>query len=101
MAPGAAEEGAKVASGFIEALKGQPAVLALMVANFSLLVFMFYALHGAGKFREQMMNQVFENSNRIHEMIQQRAVVCPPSTRSELEHKPVDLHLEQPHKQVE
>ena len=84
MAPGAVEEGAKVAGGFIEALKGQPAVLALLVANFSLLIFMFYALHGAGKFREQMMTQVFENSNRIHDMMQKRAVACPPGTRSEM-----------------
>jgi hypothetical protein len=74
---GPAEEAGKVAGGFIEALKGQPALLAMMVANFALLAFMFYALHGAAKYREAMMQQVFDNSTKIHELLQHRAVGCP------------------------
>ena len=74
---GPVEEAGATARGFIEALKGQPAVLALMVANFGLLLFIFYALSGAAKFRETLMNQVFQNTSRIHDMMQQRSVACP------------------------
>jgi hypothetical protein len=77
---GPVEEAGATARGFIDALKGQPAILALMVANFGLLLFIFYALHGAAKFREQLMTQVFQNTSRIHDMMQQqqtRSVPCP------------------------
>ena len=80
---GPIEEGAKVAGGIIEALKAQPAVLALSLANLALLIFIFYALHQAGKFREVLMNQVFQNTQRIHDVITQRSVQCPPCPRSE------------------
>jgi hypothetical protein len=74
---GPAEEAGKVAGGFIEALKGQPAVLALSVANLALLVFIYYALHGSAQFRDQLTQRVFDNSNKIHELLQQRSVACP------------------------
>ena len=77
---GPVEEAGATARGFIDALKDQPAVLALMVANFGLLLFIFYALSGAAKFREQLMNQVFQNTARIHDMMQQqqqRSIPCP------------------------
>jgi hypothetical protein len=54
--------------------------LALTIANFALLAFIFYALHAAGKFRETLLNQVFANTARIHEMVQQRSVPCPSGT---------------------
>jgi hypothetical protein len=75
--PGAVEEGAKVAGGIVEALKGQPALLAMMLANFALLIFIFYALHSGAQYRETLVKQVFENSNKIHELLQQRSVPCP------------------------
>jgi hypothetical protein len=74
---GAAEEGVKVAGGIVEALKSQPALLAMMVANFALLGFMFYALNSAAAYRESMMKQVFDNSTKIHELLQHRAIGCP------------------------
>jgi hypothetical protein len=79
MAPGALEEGGKAANSFIEALKGQPAVLAMIVANFALLIFIFYALSGAATYREQLVKQVFDNSKQIHELLQRRSVDCPPA----------------------
>jgi hypothetical protein len=54
-------------------------VLALMAANFALLIFMFYALHGAATYREQLVKQVFDNSKQIHELLQRRSVDCPPT----------------------
>jgi hypothetical protein len=44
----------------------------------ALLVFMFYALHSAAKFRETLVSQVFANTQTIHSMLSQRAVACPP-----------------------
>jgi hypothetical protein len=77
MNPGAIEEGAKVAGGFIEALKGQPAVLALSVANMALLVFIFYALHLSAKYRETLVSQVLANSQSINDIVRSRSVACP------------------------
>jgi len=74
---GPVEEAGATARGLIDALKAQPAVLALTIANFALLAFIFYALHSAGKFRETLLNQVFANTARIHDMMQQRSVACP------------------------
>ena len=78
MSPGAVEEAGQTARGVVDALKGQPAVLALTLANFALLAFIFYALHSAAKYRETLINQVLTNSTRIHELMQNRAVPCPP-----------------------
>jgi hypothetical protein len=77
MNPGPVEEAGKVASGIVDALKAQPSVLALTLANMALLVFIFYALHSGAKFRETMMQQVIDNSTAIHELLKQRSVACP------------------------
>lgn len=82
---GPVEEAGATARGLIDALKAQPAVLALTIANFALLAFIFYALHSAGKFRETLLNQVFANTARIHDMMQQRSTACPPCPRSEID----------------
>jgi len=66
---GPVEEGAKVASGIVDALKAQPAVLALTLANFALLVFIFYALHQAASYRQKMLDQVFENGRELQQLL--------------------------------
>jgi hypothetical protein len=78
---GPVEEAGSTARSLIDALKAQPVVLALMVMIFGLLLFQFYALHGAGKFRETLINQVFQNTATIHEILKQRSVTCPDRTR--------------------
>jgi hypothetical protein len=80
MNPGAVEEGAKVATGIVDALKAQPAMLALILVNFGMLLFIFYGLHSAATFREKMFGQVLDNTARIHAVMQSRAVACPPTT---------------------
>ena len=40
---------------FVDALKTQPALLVLSVSNFALLVFIFYALHGAAVARSEII----------------------------------------------
>ena len=74
------EEVGSTARGIVDALKAQPAVLALSIAQMAMLAFLFYALAGAAEFRQQMFTQVVENSNRIHEILSQRAISCPDPT---------------------
>jgi hypothetical protein len=68
----------KVATSLIDSLKAQPALLALIIMQIALLVFIFFALSSAAKFRENMMMQVFDNTKTIQDIIQRRAVACPP-----------------------
>ena len=77
MNPSVPEEVGATARGLIDALKAQPAVLALTVALMVLLLFIFYAMHEAASFRDKLITQVLENSAAIHTMLQQRAVSCP------------------------
>jgi hypothetical protein len=69
MNPGPTEEAGQTARTFIEALKGQPAVLALSIANFALLAFIFYALQQAATFRQKLLDQVFQNGKEINQLI--------------------------------
>ena len=60
MSPGPVEEAGQTARSFIEALRQQPATLALIIANISLLVFIFYALAKGAEFRDQSLKNQFE-----------------------------------------
>jgi hypothetical protein len=48
----------------VDALKTQPAVLALTVANLALLLFIYHGLAGAAANRETLIRQVFEAVQR-------------------------------------
>ena len=70
MSPGGAvEETAKVATGIVDALKAQPAVLALSLAQIAMLVFMFYALFKAAEFRNDLIKQQFEFAHKTTELL--------------------------------
>jgi len=59
------EEGAKVASGFIEAMKREPLALALVVMNLSLLV-LFYILM---THREREIELIYADKKEVREML--------------------------------
>jgi hypothetical protein len=65
MTPGPVEEVGQTARSFVDALKGQPAVLALIVANAAMLVFMFYALSKAAQFRDNLLTQQFNYQREV------------------------------------
>jgi hypothetical protein len=71
----------EVAAAVVDALKTQPAVLALTIANLALLGFIYYALAGAAETRGQLVAQILANSSAIHEMLSQRAIACPDPGR--------------------
>lgn len=85
MNPGPVEELGHVAGGIVDALKAQPAVLALTVANLGMMVFIFYALHSAAGFRDTMLKQSAEERAQVNDLLS-RCVVVP---RTELPAEPI------------
>jgi hypothetical protein len=69
MNPGPVEEAGQTARSFVDALKGQPAVLALIVANAAMLVFMFYALSKAAQFRDNLLTQQFNYQREVSQLL--------------------------------
>jgi hypothetical protein len=69
VSPGITEETGKVATGIIDALKAQPAVLALTLGNLAMLVFIFYALHAAANFRDALIKQQFDYQREVVQLI--------------------------------
>ena len=74
---GPSEEIGATLRSLIDGLKAQPAVLGLSLMVLALLVFLFYALEGAAKFRERLIDQVLANSTSIQELLKSRAISCP------------------------
>jgi hypothetical protein len=76
------EEGSKVATGFIDALKKEPLSLALVLMNVALLVFFYVLLTTVSKQREHEIGLLYADKKEVREMLS-RCVV--PDRRSELE----------------
>jgi hypothetical protein len=69
MNPGVTEEVGQTTRSFIDALKSQPATLALILANGAMLVFMFYALNKAGQFRDNLLTQQFTYQREVSQLL--------------------------------
>ena len=69
MNPGPVEEAGATTRSFFEIMRGQPATLALIVANAAMLVFMFYALSRAAEFRDNLLKQQFDYQHRVTELL--------------------------------
>lgn len=69
MNPGPAEEIGSTARGLIDALKAQPAVLALSLAQIAMLLFLFYAMHAAAQFRDTMIKGQLEESRHVNDLL--------------------------------
>ena len=66
----------------IDSLKKSPALLALTVVDLVLVAFIFYALRGAGEFRDKMLAQQFELQKHFNELLSK--CVVPDKSRAEL-----------------
>jgi len=66
---GPVEEAGATARSFIEALKGNPATLALVIANVGMMIFIFYALAKGGEFRDKMLAQENEFAKHVTELL--------------------------------
>jgi len=77
MNPGPVEEAGQTARSFFEVMRQQPATLALIVCNFALLVFIFYALYKAGEFRDNLIKSQFEYQREISGLLAKCVVPEP------------------------
>ena len=69
MNPGATEEAAKAAGGFIEAMKSQPLSLALVVMNIGLLGFLYYSNVQAHAERALETKLLYENRSEVGKLL--------------------------------
>jgi hypothetical protein len=65
MNPGVGQEAGETARGFITAMKEQPALLALIVANFAMIIFVFYLFNSNNKAWEQVNNYRIEVGKEV------------------------------------
>lgn len=88
---GIGEEGAKVATGFIEALKNEPISLALVLMNICLLGFFYFLLTTVSNQREREINLLYADKKEVRELLSK--CVVPNDRRSDnlLENIPNDL----------
>ena len=80
----------QIALEIINALKGSPGMLVLLLTDIALLIFIFYALHGSASYRENLIKQVLDNSKHIHDLMQTRSLPCGPQLQSD-ESRPAKL----------
>ena len=77
MNPGVTEEVGQTTRSFFDAMKSQPATLALIICNFALLIFIFYALYKAGEFRDNLIKSQFEYQREISALLAKCVVPEP------------------------
>jgi hypothetical protein len=77
---GAVEEGAKLAGGFMDALKREPLSLALVFMNLALLGFFWLILNAVAAQREREVNLMYEDKKEVRELIA-KCVVPPAADR--------------------
>jgi hypothetical protein len=82
MSPGPVEEAGKVAGGFLDTFRAQPLVLALIVMNAALLIFIFYSESRAAEGRRIAFNSFMQVSQLLAHC------VVPPSELDKLPKPP-------------
>lgn len=73
---GAVEEGAKLAGGFLDALKREPLSLALVVMNLSLLAFCYVILIRVADQRKEEVGLLYDDKKQVRELLAK--CVVPP-----------------------
>jgi hypothetical protein len=67
--PGPLEEGAKVASGFVEAMRGNPLALALAASNIMLLAIFAYVANWAGNNRATEFAAIMAMQREVQQLL--------------------------------
>jgi hypothetical protein len=83
---GAVEEGAKVAVGFMDALKREPLSLALVVMNLCLLAFCYFILSKVADQREREVALMYQDKKEVRELLA-RCVVPDRDRRTEFDNR--------------
>lgn len=66
---GPVEEAGKVASGFVDAMKGNPLALALIVSQIMLLTLFFFIAHWAGENRSTEFAAIMAMQKEVQQML--------------------------------
>ena len=66
---GAVEEGAKLAGGFMDALKREPLSLALVVMNLAMLLFFYFLLTTVASQREREIQLLYTDKKEVRELL--------------------------------
>jgi hypothetical protein len=74
----AMEEGAKVASSFMEAMKSQPLALALVLCNLTLLALFFYVASLSSGNRAKEFQSILQMQREVQQLLYQ---CTPPAPR--------------------
>jgi hypothetical protein len=94
MNPGVTEEVGKTTRSFFEAMKDQPALLVMAIANLALIIFMYFALSAAAGFRTELIKQSFEFQKQAADLLAR--CVLAPGPRSESVPYPVPRPTDAP-----
>lgn len=78
MNPGPVEEGGKVATGVIDALRGNPAMLAIIVLNLLILGLVYYATREARSDFVKTINLMIEKQDRVAQLLYN----CVPASKT-------------------
>lgn len=76
MTPGPAEEVGKVATGFIDAMKGQPLALALVLMNILLLVLFWFTIKTVGDHNQERELALMNEQKEVRALLAK--CVVPP-----------------------
>jgi len=96
MNPGLTEEGAKAAVGIIDALKTQPATLAMIVVSFGLLGYTFYEGHTFNAQRGEMFGKFLEQQKEMQVLLSKCVVPGQTFRRPTLLPKPAIERIPEP-----
>jgi hypothetical protein len=69
MNPGPLQEGAKVATGFMTAMKDQPLALALVMCNVLLLALFFYVIQVATSNKAKEFQAIMEQQREVQQLL--------------------------------
>lgn len=67
--PGPIEESAKVAGNFVDAMKGNPLALALIVSQIMLLTLFFFVAHWAGENRSTEFAAIMAQQREVQQLL--------------------------------
>jgi len=77
MNPGPVEEGAKVASGVVDALKAQPFALSMVVINAALVGLLFFIGWRTSETRQREVDQFYQSQKETQELLAKCIMIAP------------------------
>jgi len=77
MTPGPVEEGAKVASGFVDALRSQPVMLGMVVVIGFLIGLLFFVAYKGAETRQRELDKFYSSQKETQELLAKCIMIAP------------------------